>query len=443
MQFSSFRPKYTTYKYENQLLVNVGAGESYQKVRLPFYNGGSNTPKVLFVLDYMPTEDLRSSRLLSGETGALLFSLLDYTLNRELKEDLEFSWMACTFNACRTAGKPKEFQYMAKSVFAERVRDLISKYKPDVVVAFGADAIRALVPKYVEKSGGKLSPWYGVPLNSVEGSHKYKVVPSISLDRLVEGTSAAAGLLGYVIQHLANAITAKLRFSVDSRVLMESRIKLITNVFDFKRVLTKIQEAPVVAIDTETKNLNRVTNQLLTIQFAISPNLGYVLPINHKDTPFDPTELRYIKKRLRAYFEGDNDCDYHVYTNAVFDLNVVRMELGTRYMHNDVWDILAGEMCFDPETFVWTDKGPVKIRVIVEDPEYYKVLSYNLKTHTLEYQPVLFGTTRESTKRKVKFEYEGGSVIVTEDHPVWSVTRGMYVEVKDLEEGENVLVLEL
>lgn len=336
--------KYAKYEYKNALLGK----DSYQYIQLPYFNNTSTRSigKILFVLDYVPQEDLRSGRLLSGDSGAVLFSMLDYITNK-LMPGTEFSWMACTYNACRTIGKTKEFQSVAKAVFTERILDIIDRYKPDVVVAFGDDPIKGLLSSYITKSMGKLSPWYGIPLALRTKKHICKIVPTISINKLVQGTSASAGILGYVIRNLVNAIQGENPYKVNNKRLYASETKLITNIFEFKKLLTHIQKAPVVAIDTETKDLSRVTNSVLTIQFATSDSVGYVLPFYHKDTPFDPGELRYIKNKLGRYFEGNNDCLYHVYTNAVFDLNVLRKELELDYMHNDVWDILAGEYGHD------------------------------------------------------------------------------------------------
>ena len=39
-----------------------------------------------------------------------------------------------------------------------------------------------------------------------------------------------------------------------------------------------------------------------------------------------------------------------------------------------------------------------------------------------------------------KIEYEGGSISVTGNHPVWSVTRNAYIRADDIQEDEEIMV---
>lgn len=334
--------KYTT--FEHKFGGSFATIEDYSFVRIPYENNGGK--KILFVLDWMPTDDMKEGRLLSGETGTLLMSLAKAAMSVELRKQVRFSWLACTFNAFKTAGRTREFQFAARAAFAARVRALVKKYKPDVIVTFGHSAASAFIENQLDLSDKNLSAWYGVPINVVVGKenpHHCVVVPNLSLNSLVVGTAAASGLLGFVVRNLANAFVAEHRYSVNNDALRSSKSVLIDTLGKFNKLLDHVSAQKVVAIDTETDNLNRIVNRLLTIQFAVKESIGYIIPLYHKDTPFDPHELKVIKGRLRGYFEGDNDNDYHVYANADFDLNILRNQLSTRYMHNDVWDIFAGQ----------------------------------------------------------------------------------------------------
>jgi len=318
---------------------------NYNYVKLPYENRTGK--KILFVLDYMPSEDLKEGRLLSGETGRLLVNLIDGAFKLELKKRVQFSWLACTFNAFKTAGTSREFQYAARSSFGARVRAIASQYKPDVIVTFGYHASAAFVEKQLDLTDKNCAPWYGVPIKTTVGQHECLTVPTLSLTDLSDGSPAASGLLGFAVRNLANAIVAHHRWAVDNGLLRASKSILIDTTQKFDKLMDYLAQQPVVSIDTEDENLNRIVNKLLTVQFAATEDVGYVVPLYHKDTPFTPSELKHIKNRLRAYFEGDNDNQYHVYANANFDLNVLRNQLGTRYMHNDVWDVFAGEFCKD------------------------------------------------------------------------------------------------
>lgn len=344
--------KYTQFKY-NFPGSFADVEELYTHLTLPYFTSKvEGAKKILFVLDFVPQEDLRVGRLLSKQTGDILENLMIVARDVFLKDMYkESSWLACSFNAFKTLGKPKEFQDAARLAFAERIRTLILHYKPDTVVLFGAQPARALLPENIALSKGKLGNWYGVPIRTTiktdKGKHACSIVPTISLNTISQGDSTEAALMGYVARNLANAMGHQHLWAVDTAEIEAHTSVLLDSVRKFDSFMDMIVDQPVVAIDTETTNLNKVCNRLLTIQFAKCMKYGYLLPIYHKDTPFVATELNYITRRLKSFFEGRNKNDYHIYTNAQFDLNVLRTNLRTDFMGNDVWDVLSGEFAWD------------------------------------------------------------------------------------------------
>lgn len=335
------------FKFDHDLSA-FDVTDKYDYVRLPYEDVGGK--KVLFILDMVPSEDLKSGRLLSGCTGDLLQSLRNQaqkTFGRS-----KYSWCAVTFNAFRTFGKSQEFQEQAREFFADRIRAMILRYKPDYVVSFGAHVMDALISKkLVQDSKGRTrySYWLGVPIETSavsEGKkHRFTYVPNLSLNDVVTGSSTEASMLGYMVKCLS-PIYGKV-YAVDEERLNNHKSVVISTYDEYKSLMRKVRRAPVVAIDTEADNLNKIVNRLLTVQFAVDDGTGYLLPMHHKDTPFTPRELTKIAADLRNYFEGDNENDYHIYANAKFDLTLFRTALGVRYFANDVWDIFGGEFALD------------------------------------------------------------------------------------------------
>jgi DNA polymerase I-like protein with 3'-5' exonuclease and polymerase domains len=322
----------------------------YGYVKSPYENSGSK--RVLFVLDHVPQEDLKSGHLLSGVTGDLLNSLLAYTKKTYASMSHSFSWLACTYNAFKTYGRSPEFRASADELFTKRLKYIICEYKPDFVVVFGTAPMRALLSSQLSQdSKGRVrySYWLGVPVTKkikYRGEvHTTQVVSNISLNDIVTGSTAESNLLGYMCKCLAPIVGKT--YLVDSENILSQGCVLVDTLSKFDKLLDRLAGKEYVAIDTETANLNKVTNQLLTVQFAYDETKGFLVPMSHKDSPFRPKEIKYIQSRLRAYFEGENDNGYHIYTNAKFDLTQFRSECGVRYFHNSVYDILGGDFGLD------------------------------------------------------------------------------------------------
>jgi DNA polymerase I-like protein with 3'-5' exonuclease and polymerase domains len=339
--------KYFSFKYD----ISSLSEEDYNYVRLPFAEGKGGK-KVLFVLDYMPSEDMESGKMLSGVSGDILQALLEYSRKTFAPKADWFSWCAMSWAACRTFGKSREFISAAKKTFNQRLEQMIAQYKPDYVVGFGVDVQEAVIPdKIITGTKGKRrhSHWLGVPvarsLKTAKGVHNYQFISSISIDKIVRGKFSESFMLGYMARNMIPLFRPP--FFVDSERLLAAKSYLIDTKSKFDKLLDALASAETPAIDTETANLNRVTNRLLVIQFAYDQDKGFIVPIYHKDTPFSPKELAYVKDGLKAYFEGENDNKYHIYTNAKFDLTQIRDQLGVRYYTKDVFDILGGSFALD------------------------------------------------------------------------------------------------
>lgn len=339
--------KYSTYEFD---LSRFNVDDDYSYVKLAYEDNGQK--KVLFVLDAMPTEDLQNGKLLSGQTGDLLSNILATTKRLYAKQAAPFSWLAVSFNAFRTFGKPAEFRQQAEKAFGDRIKSLIVKYKPDYVVGFGTSVMDALLTdKLVEDGKGKLrySYWLGVPVEREikykKKLHTTKIVSTLSLNDIVRGDASESSMLGYICRNVS-AIHG-MHYQVDAKRLENHKSYMINTVKQFDKLLEAMREKECVAFDTEANNLHKITNKLLTVQVAYDQDKGFIIPIYHKDTPFTPSELKYICDQLRDYFEGNNKNKYHIYVNAKFDLTLQKDQLAVRYFANDVWDVLGGEFALD------------------------------------------------------------------------------------------------
>lgn len=425
--------KYTEFVYP---FDDVPKKEVYANIKLPY---GGRGKKILFVLDYVPQEDLHTGRLLGGATGDLFDQLIEQAQELVLRKRVDHQYLAVNFNAYRTVGKSPEYVAEAREAFAKRVKKLIAKFCPEVVMTFGHAPAQALIAESLKLSNNSLGNWYGVPIKSCIGDHKFVVVPSISLNTIVKGDAGAASVLGYMFRHVANALIGRLLYAIDEKLISDHSSILIDSVKKFDNLMDVLADHPAVAIDTEANDLSRVTNKLLTIQFSKCSKYGYVVPMYHKDTPFVPKELKHIARRLKNFFEGENKNDYHVYANAQFDLNLLRHQLDVEYMANDVWDIFAGEYCFHPETLVFTEDGYICIKTLVSMRCRPRVWSYNVETKKTELKRITHVYEISTNDDMYELSFVGGTVRVTENHKVWSASRNDYVAIKDFTVNEKVM----
>lgn len=326
----------------------------FDKVNLAKHVNKKARGKILFVLDYMPGEALKRSKIFDGSTGDLFRNLMwaaeaYYKTPNKLDD---YDWLAISYHSFKTMGGTPKFLEIAHAEFKKRLEYVISVYKPDTVVTFGPDPTKALngefMSQHVGKKGVQWQHFYGVPLKTKvthkDVTHTFKHVSTLSLRSLQKSdeTMAAAG---YVARNLTTCLNdGKLVYKIPK---LDYKIVMVDSIKKFDKMMKVLRKAKNVAIDTEARSLNRRKNYTVTWQFAVAKDKAYILPFRHKDTPFLPDELKYIKDTLRDYFEYDNENEKHIYANAAFDLIAARRDLGVRFFKNNLWCVIAAEFAHD------------------------------------------------------------------------------------------------
>jgi DNA polymerase I-like protein with 3'-5' exonuclease and polymerase domains len=429
---------------------------------------GDSDNRVLFVLETVDSEDLRENSLLFNRSRTVLSNLLKLALKQARAAGAEgkFAFAAINFNNHKFFDQPKEKWGSYRKIFSKRIFDAIEQLKPTSVVVFGDDAMHTLFPEidYVHMKKG----W--VHKKSI-GDHKFKVTGTLDLERLytvkkteAQKISAAEGdeegdedeedeggnkdvygpanLLFYVSRNLTNALCGRLLYSLRD---IKPHPVYVDTLEKFKKLWFKLVSAEVVAFDCETRNLSSLHNAIHTIQFAFSQDKGYVLPVDHPQTPFSQRELRIIKGKLKQFFGAEPKklpLKYLITQYGMFDLRIIRSCLNIPLIFHPVWEITAGEYCFHPDTLVETERGKLRIRDIVANSEDIRVWSKNMQTGTLELKPLINKILRPSDEPMVRVTYVGGSIRVTESHPIWSNTRQEYVQAIDINLNEEVRVFD-
>lgn len=325
-------------------------------LKLPYQKMAGADRRILFVFEFVPTEDLHSGKLLGGTTGRLFAKLLS-----QYEEHFgTWSWTAINFNSWKTFGKSMGFVQSSNEMFAKRVRQYIRKVKPTHVVFLGASGLQHLVP-YLAQDDYLEHNIYGVPLPlspKDPSLGNITLVPSlhnIVSDQDPQG-NGPSNLLGYVAKCLRNGVLGRNPYSVGwNEREPKFKLNLIKTVKQFDGMMKEMRAAKAVAIDTETSGLGRVTSKLLTAQFCFADDTAWFLPILHKDAGFSRSKLAHIASELRDYFEGKNKNRYHIYANGKFDLVQFKNNLRVRYFKNRIWDVQHADYILD-ENMVFLQK---------------------------------------------------------------------------------------
>lgn len=342
--------KYVDFKHKYGKALRSYDVTSFDYVELPKHQAKKPRGKILFVLDYTPREALQTGKMFKGATGDLLRNLFwaaeEY--NKAPNKLDDYDWLAISYHSLKTAGGSGQFKEIAHAEFQKRLEYIITTYKPDTVVTFGPDPMKALNSQFMEnfkgKKGIQYQHFYGVPIKtkvSFKGNtHTFKHVPTLSLNSLQKDDSTMAAA-GYVARNLTTCLNdGKQMYAIPK---LDYKIVMVDTIKKFDKFYKELCNAKVVAIDTESRSLKRRKNYTVTWQFAFDTKRAFILPFLHKDSPWLPEELEYVKKKMRLFFERKSKAQCHVYANAAFDLIGARRDLGVRWFKNNLWCVIAGE----------------------------------------------------------------------------------------------------
>ena len=433
-------------------------------LQLPISDSWSTAKnRLLIVVGHIDSPDLSSKKLLSSQQGVVLTNLIRKTASDYASmsgKRKTFALAAINLHAFKTYHLDTEDNLLNTANKTARIRlaKYVHKLDPTHILVLGDRHASVVLGESVQHVHMKRGWVHEIRL----GGAIRRIVTTIDISKtyFIESYSNAdadeflgdedsaidnANLLGYVSRNMLSLFFNKLPFSISDvvpkPVLLNTKAKV-------EQFFTKLEAASVVATDTEASNLNVLDNKLITAQFAFSATRGYILPVDHKDSPFDASYKLEIKKRLRAWlmrpvYYNEKDRKYLIVHNAKFDYRLYRSMLGIPIILWPLWDTIAGLFCFHPDTYVLIEDGSKrKIKDLVHESNPPKVLSFNVKTNQVEAKPLLHRSEHTTNKRMVEVDYGSGSVVVTEDHKIWSVTRQSYVEAGLLTEDDVILMHE-
>lgn len=306
---------------------------------------------MLFIVDHIPTEDMGRKELFSGSVGKLFFNMMN-RVKDNIKKDCTV--YVVPYNVCKTYDLSGDLKEIADTLCQGRVKRIVSKLKPDMVITCGLEPNVALSgsPQEARKFLGQVRP---VKIGRTE----YNVMSTLSISTLYGDVEAkfketvkVSELIGMWIRHVSwciNGTTPKIKLDKG-----DYKYIYIDTMRKVKLLLAKLRKADIVCIDTEGSGLYRRASTLFSIQFGLG-STAYFVPLYHKDTPFTPTQLEKVRKAICHYLET-NDNKYHIMHNAKFDTGQV-LNLGVRYYKAPVYCTTAGEYALDENRTALTSFG--------------------------------------------------------------------------------------
>lgn len=333
------------------------------RVSIPMQKGFDNAPnRVLFVVDHVASSDIRNRRLFSTDFNLLFSNIIDLSLHYAQKykgdiiEKADWKYAAINFNTHKTYHLKDADRGEYYKMFAARVLDFADKAEVTHVVILGDNAAKYLLPKteHIQFKRG----W----VHKIKvGDKRLPAVTTVNISELELGGTGfedeekdeelekKVGIFGYAARNISNIYYNAWRKHFWTGDIAPNPI-LITSLKRFDKLMDKLDEAKRIAVDSETESLNRIRNKILTVQFAVSSSAGYIVPVDHKDSPFNEEQKKYIKKRLRRFFMTSKEkCKgrYLLGQNFKFDIGQFEQQLGIPYMYWEFWDAMAGEFLLD------------------------------------------------------------------------------------------------
>lgn len=368
MNLESFRPVSLDYGIPTALEKDGCSVFRVSPLVDPLYRSAKR--RVLILLEHVPTEDLRARRLMSGAHGAALRNLLkmarDYAKASGDKLATNIGYAVGNYQYFKTYHLDPDKQDIAAKFERRRLKAMLDKLKPHVILSVGNTVSTVLTGYDGEQRSAARYRGYALPClqrpdSVVVPVHDWTLTkPRADDDDDDEDSDefgekklvAQANLLGYASRCASTIYTRKFSkpFAYPE---LKADYQVINTIPKFDRFFAKLMEAKVVSVDTETNDLARITNRVLTAQFSFSATRSFILPLLHRDAPWKPEQLEYIRKKLAKWLGRKFDPlsrDYSYYLigqNFKFDMTPLREWLGLYAIYWPVWDLQAGEYSLD------------------------------------------------------------------------------------------------
>lgn len=330
--------------------------------------------RLLIVCETVDSTDLRNHTLCSDFFGELLTNLLREasryaSLSGKVDSIKHYGIAVVPFAFFKSYHLDPKRQAIANQAFASRTNAIIDQLQPTHVVMLGDTAARRVlnVENHIEKRGWVHT--FKRDWGTFLANHTVDPVDLISVGAPTDEENedeeegdrdlyAKTNLLGQVFRDMSNLLAYGSSFA-DSHGLAYSAydIKpnpvLLQDMDKVEALFSQLLVCDKFAYDTETMGLDRVKNNLLTMQFSLSPHCGFIVPYNHKMSPWfgDTKRLNHIRNLAYKLFCNPKvdpfGSRYIIGTNLQFDLTQTRQQLKIPLITWPTFDIQNGEFIHD------------------------------------------------------------------------------------------------
>jgi uracil-DNA glycosylase family 4 len=300
--------------------------------------GGATKIKYLFVDAFGTEVEAMHDRPFTNRSGMTLRNMVFYLKKeRDIQIDYGVHHLMRHGMSAKTRHSVKHELPDAMDYCKEALKKVIKKYKPDVIIALGRRATEFF-------NGSRLT------LDSVHGTFLRRTFYGTKVFATFDTTYGFSNpdILGEIYKDIAYLFgKPRPKITVTYGKNKDRYYKIIDTVAGAKKYLKKLKRstAPVV-LDTETANLYKFHNTLLTIQFYNGGEFGYCLPIRHPESPFSEKDLKQIAIALQDFLNPDSSYPFIVGHNLKFDYTILLCNLGV-VMNVVLFDTLAGAFLLD------------------------------------------------------------------------------------------------
>ncbi len=321
---------------------------------LPLYSLGISGPKVLVIIDQAGEKDYETNHLLKNEKSGRVFeNLINFSIGYCGEKAKEILVINLSVNSKET---PEHLADSYQTLAKERVIKLVEKYQPDSILLMGERCNQTWpIPLFPDKEKIPNLTLMGRVSLVKFGEKDYKTVRTLALDLISNERNTNydvfPNLIGLVGHHFATCLHGKNRCTIN---LTGFRVIYLDTLSKFNKFYRQLWQAKIVSLDTEGENLQRINNQLYSIQFSFDGKTVYFLPIAHPETPWTPQDLRIISQKLKRYFERGTS-QYHIGAHYRYDLMQFYRFFKLRWYNHEIFDIANAEFGID-ENIKFLDK---------------------------------------------------------------------------------------